>query len=88
MKSGVSQYWFSAQVINAHRRTKTLEVSIDQGKTWKMATRTTYNFFEISSGVGASSAWIRLTSETGTQVVVKNVAQTSDAVVVASGNYA
>ncbi len=38
-----------------------LFVSTDQGKTWKAAQRTTYNFFEISSGVGASSAWIRVT---------------------------
>jgi len=61
MKSGVSQYWFSAQVVNASRRTAKMEVSTDQGKTWKAAQRTTYNFFEISSGVGASSAWIRVT---------------------------
>jgi len=88
MKSGVSQYWFSAQVVNAHRRTAKMEVSVDSGKTWVTATRTAYNFFEISSGVGATSAWIRVTSHTGTQVVVKNVSQTSDARVTATANYA
>ncbi|KAJ9622436.1 hypothetical protein H2203_006658 [Taxawa tesnikishii (nom. ined.)] len=56
MKSGVSQYWFSAQIVNGNLRTNKLEVSIDQGKTWKSTTRQTYNFFEISSGTGASTA--------------------------------
>ncbi|KAK3669697.1 hypothetical protein LTR78_010449 [Recurvomyces mirabilis] len=88
MKSGVSPYWFSAQVVNAHRRTTTLETSTDQGKTWKATTRQTYNFFENSGGVGANSAWIRVTSQTGTQVVVKDVPMTSDKVVTASANYA
>jgi len=88
MKSGVSAYWFSAQVVNAHRRTTKMEVSTDSGKTWKTATRQTYNFFEISSGVGASTAWVRVTSETGTQVVVKNVPMTSNAIVTATANYA
>ncbi|KAK1063533.1 hypothetical protein LTR12_006644 [Friedmanniomyces endolithicus] len=88
MKSGVSEYWFSAQVVNAHRRTSKMEVSTNQGASWTTATRMTYNFFEISSGVGANSAWIRLTSQTGTTVVVKNVPMTSDAVVTAGENYA
>jgi expansin (peptidoglycan-binding protein) len=88
MKSGVSQYWFSAQVVNAKLRTTKLEVSIDSGKTWKAATRTTYNFFEISSGSGSSVAWIRVTSEKGDTVVVKNVSQTGDVRVTATANYA
>ncbi|KAK1085327.1 hypothetical protein LTR33_002171 [Friedmanniomyces endolithicus] len=87
-KSGVSEYWFSAQVVNAHRRTSKMEVSTNQGASWTTATRMTYNFFEISSGVGANSAWIRVTSQTGTTVVVKNVPMTSDAIVTAGGNYA
>lgn len=61
MKSGSSQYWFAAQVVNGNRRTARMEVSTDQGRTWRAAQRTTYNFFEIGSGVGASSAWIRVT---------------------------
>lgn len=88
MKSGVSAYWFSAQVVNGHRRTHSLDVSIDQGKTWKTTTRQTYNFFEISSGAGASTAWVRATSHTETQVIVKNVPMTGDAVVKAGSNYA
>lgn len=88
MKSGVSQYWFSAQVVNAKRRTAKLEVSTNGGKSWQDAKRTTYNFFEISSGVGASTAWVRATSHTGQKVVVKGVPQQGDAVVKASSNYA
>lgn len=38
-----------------------MEVSTDQGKTWKATQRMDYNFYQISSGVGASSAWIRVT---------------------------
>jgi expansin len=88
MKSGVSQYYFSAQVVNANKRTFNMQVSTDQGKTWKSTTRQTYNFFEISSGVGASTAWIKVTSETGTTVTVQNVPMTSDALVKAGSNYA
>ncbi|PSK45212.1 Papain inhibitor [Elsinoe australis] len=88
MKSGVSQYWFSAQVVNAKRRTTKMEVSIDGGKTYKSTNRQTYNFFEISSGAGAAKATIRITSETGSTVVVQNVPMTGDAVVTAGGNYA
>ncbi|KAF4556812.1 Hypothetical protein D9617_1g086940 [Elsinoe fawcettii] len=89
LKSGVSQYWFSAQVVNGKRRTTKLEVSTDAGKTYKaVSNRQTYNFFELSSGVGKTSAWIRVTSETGSQVVVKDVPMTSDKIVTAGGNYA
>jgi expansin (peptidoglycan-binding protein) len=88
MKSGVSQYWFSAQVVNAKLRTAKLEFSIDSGKTWKAATRTTYNFFEYPAGSGAQTAWIRVTSEKGDTVVVKNVSQTGDVRVTATANYA
>ncbi|KAK5125465.1 hypothetical protein LTR85_000574 [Meristemomyces frigidus] len=87
MKSGVSEYWFSAQVVNAHRRTAKLEVSTDEGSTWIATTRQSYNFFEISSGVGASTAWIRATSHVGTTVVVKDVSMTSDAMATATANY-
>ncbi|KAL1306583.1 hypothetical protein AAFC00_005267 [Neodothiora populina] len=88
MKTGVSQYWFSAQVVGAKRRTAKLEVSTDQGKTWKSTERKDYNFFEISSGVGASTAWIRATSHVGTTVTVKDVSMTADAVATATANYA
>lgn len=85
-KSGVSPYWFSAQVVNANRRTSKMEVSTD-GKTWKEAARTDYNFFEIPSGVGANSASIRVTSASGDVIVVKDVPMQADKSVKASVNY-
>jgi expansin (peptidoglycan-binding protein) len=85
-KSGVSQFWFSAQVVNANRRTSKMEVSTD-GKTWKAAARTDYNFFEIPSGVGASSASIRVTSADGHVVVISDVPMQADKSVKASSNY-
>lgn len=88
MKSGVSEYWFSAQVVNARRRTSKMEVSTDQGKTWVGTDRQTYNFFEISSGVGANTAWVRVTSHVNSVVVVKDVPMISNAVKKASKNYA
>jgi len=88
MKSGVSEYWFSAQVVNARRRTSKMEVSTDQGKTWMGTDRQTYNFFEISSGVGANMAWVRVTSHVNSVVVVEDVPMTSNAVKKASKNYA
>lgn len=87
MKSGSSPYWFSAQVVNGKKRTHSLEVSTNKGKSWRKARRTEYNFFEITSGVGRSSAWIRATSVGGERVVVKGVPMRSDAVKKAGRNY-
>lgn len=86
-KSGVSPYWFSAQVVNANRRTSKMEVSTDGGSSWKAAERTEYNFFEISSGVGESEASIRVTSEDGETVVVEGVKMEADVSTKAGGNY-
>jgi expansin len=87
LKSGVSEYWFSAQVVNGNDRTASMEVSTDGGSTWTSTDREDYNFFQISSGVGASSATVRVTSFGGVVVTVDNVSMTSDAVVKASSNY-
>ncbi|KAF2765929.1 barwin-like endoglucanase [Teratosphaeria nubilosa] len=87
MKSGVSEYWFSAQVVNGNDRTASMEVSTDGGSTWKSTERQDYNFFQISSGAGASTASIRVTSFGGSAVTVDNVSMTGDATATASGNY-
>jgi len=87
MKSGVSEYWFSAQVVNARRRTASMQVSTDQGSTWKDTQRQDYNYFQISSGAGAQTAWVKVTSHVGTVVTVKDVPMTSDASVKAGSNY-
>jgi expansin (peptidoglycan-binding protein) len=61
-------------------------VSTD-GKTWKAAKRTDYNFFEIPSGVGAAKASVRVTSGDGKSVIVKDVAMTPDLSVKGPSNY-
>ncbi|CAK3854464.1 barwin-like endoglucanase [Lecanosticta acicola] len=88
MKSGVSAYWFSAQVVNGNKRTASMSVSTDGGSTWKDGlTRKTYNFFENSSGFGTTTVDVRVESEDGDRVIVKNVAVTGDSKTTASGNY-
>ncbi|KAH9836430.1 carbohydrate-binding module family 63 protein [Teratosphaeria destructans] len=109
MKSGVSEYWFSAQVVNGNERTATMEVSTDGGSTWERwvpwvsvdargtfkeiltsppsTKRQDYNFFQISSGVGASTASIKVTSFGGSVVTVDDVSMTGDATATASANY-
>lgn len=86
-KSGVSAYWFSMQVVNANEAVASLEVSIDNGKTWKTTTRQTYNFFEISSGTGTSSVTVKVTSTSGKTIVVDNVPISSDKSVTGTSNF-
>lgn len=86
LKEGVSAYWFSMQVVNAAEGVSKLEVSTDGSKTWKSTTRTTYNFFENSSGFGTTSVDVRVTGLSGSTVIIKNVAVTPGLVVTASGN--
>lgn len=75
------------QIVNSNRPIKSLEVSIDSGKTWLATTRKDYNFFEISSGVGKSTVDVRVTSDTGKIITVKNVRVSSGSSVKASSNF-
>ncbi|KAI1127933.1 carbohydrate-binding module family 63 protein [Nemania abortiva] len=86
-KSGTSAYWFSMQVVNANEPISKLEVSTDGGSTWKATTRQDYNFFENASGFGTDTVTVRVTSESGSTVVVKNVSLASDSQVTASSNF-
>ncbi|KAK8063651.1 hypothetical protein PG996_008303 [Apiospora saccharicola] len=90
MHGGASQYWFAATVENAVYRTAKMEVSSDQGATWKPTTRDVNNFFKLegNGGVGAATAWVRVTSETGTSVVLKDVQMKSETTTKAGENYA
>ncbi|TGJ87990.1 hypothetical protein E0Z10_g736 [Xylaria hypoxylon] len=85
-KSGTSAYWFSMQVVNANEPVSKLEVSTDGGSTWKSTTRQEYNFFENSSGFGTATVTVRVTGESGSTVVVKNVSVASDSQVTAVSN--
>ncbi|CAD6447903.1 f5a762c2-5399-49a2-965f-211a76cab4dd [Sclerotinia trifoliorum] len=86
LKEGVSAYWFSMQVVNAAEGVSKLEVSTDGSKTWKSTTRTTYNFFENSSGFGTTSVDVKVTGLSGGTVIIKNVKVTPGLVVTASSN--
>ncbi|KAJ5495181.1 hypothetical protein N7539_000297 [Penicillium diatomitis] len=85
-KVGTSKYWFSMQVVNANEPVTKLEVSTDGGNSWKSTTRTDYNYFEQSSGFGVDSFDVRVTGQSGTTVVVKNVGPTAESVYKASAN--
>ena len=87
MESGASQYWFSAQVTNAVRRTASMEVSTDGGANWIPTIRQDYNFFKIDSGAGPGPVQVRVTSHMGTVVTVENVTIGGDAVTEGPGNY-
>ncbi|KAK3677328.1 hypothetical protein LTR78_002866 [Recurvomyces mirabilis] len=84
---GGSRYWPAATVENGSRRTTKLEFSDDQGQSWVQTTRNTNNYFAAPSALKSSSVWVRVTSYTGTTVVVKNVDLTSGKVTVGTANY-
>jgi expansin (peptidoglycan-binding protein) len=86
-KEGVSAYWFSMQVVNANKRVESLEFSTNGGSTWTSTERQDYNFFECSSGSGATTVDVRVTSIDGDVVIVKNVGISSGASVTAGSNF-
>ncbi|EMD68576.1 hypothetical protein GGP41_003211 [Bipolaris sorokiniana] len=89
MHGGSSQYWFAATVVNARLHTAKLEVSGDGGNTWKPTTRNINNFFTLvgNGGTGTKTAWVRLTSDLGSQVIVKDVELVSGKTTKATANY-
>jgi expansin (peptidoglycan-binding protein) len=72
-KEGTSKYWFSMQVMNSNVSVSKLEVSTDGGKTWKATTRKEYNYFENPAGFGAETVDVKVTSKSGSAIVVKSV---------------
>lgn len=85
-KDGTSQYWFSMQVVNSDERVASLEVSTDGGSTWQGTTRQDYNFFQQSSGFGADTVDVKVTSVSGTEVVVNDVGVASGSSITAGSN--
>jgi expansin (peptidoglycan-binding protein) len=88
MHGGASKYWFAATVENATRRTKSLQVSSDQGKTWIDTKRDTNNFFVAPGVLKSDTAWVKLTSHIDTEVIVKDVVLQSKKSTKATTNYA
>jgi expansin (peptidoglycan-binding protein) len=85
-KSGTSKFWFSMQVMNANVGVTKLEVSTDNGATWKATTRKPYNFFENPAGFGSESVDVRVTGVNGKMVVTKGVSVASNSIKEAGGN--
>ncbi|KAF3760604.1 expansin-related, partial [Cryphonectria parasitica EP155] len=86
-KSGTSAYWFSMQVVNSNEAVESLEVSTDGGSTWQSTTRSTYNFFENSSGFGTDTVDVRVTSTSGGTITVSDVSVASEASATAASNF-
>ena len=89
MHGGSSQWWFAATVVNAQLHTTKLEVSSDEGATWMQTIRDTNNYFKFakSGGTNTQTAWVKVTAEDGSVVVVKDVAMTSGKTTKATSNY-
>ncbi|KAH7166489.1 RlpA-like double-psi beta-barrel-protein domain-containing protein-containing protein [Dactylonectria macrodidyma] len=88
MHGGASKYWFAATVQNARLRTASLEVSSDQGSTWQATTLENYNMFTLDGTLPDDTAWVRVTSAEGDQVIVEDVALKSGEITTATENYA
>ncbi|KAK6386773.1 hypothetical protein LTS17_000035 [Exophiala oligosperma] len=87
MHGGASKFWFAATVENARYRTSKLEVSGDGGRTWQDTTLDNYNIFVLDATLPGDTATVRVTSVTGSQVVVDNVALESSTDTKAAENY-
>lgn len=74
------------QVVNANEPVTALEASTDGGSTWTSTTRTSYNYFEYSSGFGTDTVDVRVTGKSGNTVIVKNVSASSTSDITASSN--
>ncbi|KAK8013835.1 hypothetical protein PG990_007131 [Apiospora arundinis] len=85
-KEGTSAWWFSMQVLGADVPVASLEVSVDDGRTWRPTTRQEYNFFEEPRGFGKDTVSVRVTGETGRSVVVPGVGMEPGLETTASGN--
>lgn len=86
-KSGTSAYWFSMQVVGANGAVDKLEVSTDGGSTWQETTRSSYNFFENTSGFGVDTVDVRVTSASGDTVTVNDVSCASESQTTAGSNF-
>ncbi|KAH7403431.1 rare lipoprotein A [Cadophora sp. MPI-SDFR-AT-0126] len=86
-KTGSSQWWFAIQVYNANQAITKLEVSADEGKTWKACVRQTYNYWLLASGTGSATVQVRVTAKDGKVVVTKNVPTAEGQTVTAASNF-
>lgn len=75
------------QVVGANGAVDKLEVSTDGGSTWQETTRSSYNFFENTSGFGVDTVDVRVTSSSGSTVTVNDVSCASESQTEAGSNF-
>jgi expansin len=88
MHGGASRYWVALTVENARERTEKVEVSTDEGATWTATTLNNWNIYVLDGALDTDTAWMRVTSVTGSQVIVKDVDLASGTITKATSNYA
>jgi expansin (peptidoglycan-binding protein) len=74
------------QVVNANEPVSALEASTDGGSTWIATTRTSYNYFEYTSGFGTDTVDVRVTGSSGNTVIVENVSCSTTSEIIADSN--
>lgn len=82
-KDGASQWSFSLQVAGTIHSVVSVEAKV--GSAWQHASRTKYNYWEISAGAGEAPD-IRVTCSNKAQVITPRVKISSSNVVTGNGN--
>jgi hypothetical protein len=61
------------QVLNSNSAVRSLDYSIDGGRSWHSTSRQEYNFFELRDGTQTDYIGVRLTCGNGKQILVNGV---------------
>ncbi|KAL8297880.1 hypothetical protein RB600_002751 [Gaeumannomyces tritici] len=79
-KSGTSKC-FSLQVLDANYPVTALDVSTDNGQSWKSTIRKEYNYFEREGSAGFEKDFVhvRISCSNGRQVIIPNVSAANEA---------
>ncbi|KAK8210732.1 hypothetical protein IWZ01DRAFT_435980 [Phyllosticta capitalensis] len=85
MHGGSSQYWFAATVLDATYRTAKMEVN--DGGSWSPMVRKEQGFYVHNGALKSQAPTVRVTSITGSQVLIKNVNPKPGKPIAGEGNY-
>ncbi|KAL8408396.1 hypothetical protein RB594_007000 [Gaeumannomyces avenae] len=80
-KSGTSKWYLSLQVLDANYPITALDVSTDNGQSWKPTIRKEYNYFEREGSAGFEKDFVhvRISCSNGRQVIIPSVSAASEA---------
>jgi len=73
LNSGVSKYWFSAQIQGSNNPVQSLDVSQDHGETWQKTVSRDYNFFESSGAGFGELVDVKITCFNGGVIIMHDV---------------